>query len=723
MSAVQVGDVLAVLHEIYKAYDAYRTIPDKLRHALTKFKDAEDEVSTLNKILAGSRRPEHRSYPGTAQLFDDLQTARNYFKRFEPLTDESGKVRMTSRVKKTFSAKWNWDAVDAHVETMNAHRERIKDFKHTVLIQAALDNTELQISSIKLQLNCGHPSFRGPEPLRLALDNASTSSSDRMSVLTRASKSLKIARRLESNPTTQLQQGLSPVIEASSASTQSTGLTGDLKEEIADYVERNELYRPEALQLDRQQELEYIGRLPGRWMRSQQRALEKAQQEPIPIESTSDIVSDVSPVASRYRADLNFSSAAEFQRVVDDTGSISLSWKGAFDNVQLNGGQRSLRSLDEIPLPDPALDLDDVSDSDSGTTDDTNPADDHFALPESIMIITPWTGSQPIQCHLKMVQSEGSLCIQSTSVRRFHLDVMPTLGGRDGISPSSLLRIKEETAGAIEASDLMALTFNHAVLGGLDSFPRILHPTAESTTTRNNTHPYMVTFYSHQFLSVDGYEKLPKAVRGLAYLFRGKADRDLFREKVFGKKLLASVGIATIQLDRKGQMKPCGTQAMSLWLGTKPDTAQPTDRPPVSELLTVTVQCNSRGKQTEPDCAIEMAVLKARNVDNVRNKVGKELELEVRPLIDKTEDDETTMAGGVLSSDASVLSSSSERSYSIGSNKSSTFFKRRTSSVTSVTTLKPVPSFHCFIKFTESSDDYIHAKRRFVDALKANLSK
>ncbi|KAJ9651277.1 hypothetical protein H2198_009431 [Neophaeococcomyces mojaviensis] len=742
MAAVQIGDVIAILKEIYNAYDAWRSIPKKLRQVLENFKDTEEEVRTLNKVLASSRRPEHRSYPGTDKLIADLKEARNYFERYEPLTDENGKVRMTTRVAKTVTARWNWEAVNAYVENVNSHREKMKDFKEIVLIQAALDNTELLLSSIKLQFSSGQAHFHGPVDHQLAPDNSSTISSDRMSILTKASKSLKYARRLESNSVSQPKLTLSPVVEASSASTESAGMNADLKQEIADYVERTELYRPEALQTDRLQDLEYIGRLPGRWKKSQQRTREQAQYQPSssggvreqaqyqPSSSggTPDFPSSISIQSLDHHVNGSLRPAAGPRNAIDDDVSISPSWKRVFGSVQLEGNERNSILSDVRSLPGPALDLDNFSDSDSSIVDVTDPIDNHFTLPEPIMVITPWTGSKPIQCHLKMVQSEGSLCIRSTSVRTFHVDAMPTLGGGVGISPSSLLRIKKETAGAIRSSDSMSLVFNHAVLGGLDSFPRILHPTTESTATPTNTHPYAVEFYGHQFLNVEGYHELPKAVRGLAYLFRNKNDRDLVREKIFGKKLLASVGISTIQFDKKDQMKPCRTQAMSLWLSTQSDTATLSDRLPASDLLTVTVQCNSRGKPTEPDCAIEMAVLKARNIESVRSKEGKELELEVLPLLNKTDEDEATMAGAVLSSNASAVSTSSDRSQSVASTspetkKSSIFFKRRTSSVVSVTTLKPSSPFRCYIKFTESSDNYILAKKRFVDALKVNLPK
>lgn len=269
-SPLNIGDAVAILTSIYKTYDAYRSTPDKLRQALRRFEDAEKECEALNGVLATSRRREYRTWPGTAGFVADLQMARDFFWQFKPLTDEAGNVKMIAKVKKTIRVQWDWLEVEKHVANVNTHRENMNNFKQTVLIQAAYDNTELHLHTLRVHLENRQGTTQVVQGT--VQDDGSSLSSEHMSVLSRASRSLRVARQMQIEPPRRHEVRLSPIIEASSSSTRTSQTDGqdDLRRKVADFVEKVELHKPGSLQVARLQDLRYIAELPERWYRSQQ---------------------------------------------------------------------------------------------------------------------------------------------------------------------------------------------------------------------------------------------------------------------------------------------------------------------------------------------------------------------------------------------------------------------------------------------------------------------
>lgn len=741
-SPVNIGDVIAILTQIHNVYNAYKSTPDKLRLALQKFDDTEEECRALNRILATSRRQELRSYPGTQDLMHDLERAYEYFQQFKPLTDDDGKVRMYAKAKKIFSPKWSWAEVSSHVEKVMLHRNNITNFKQTVLIQAAQDNIELSMHSIRLQLEREEQNQSSSR--RLLRDNASVLSSDHMSILSKASRSLGIARQLENEPSDQVVFHLSPVIEASSASAQSiyAAGSGDLRGKLAEIVERSELHKPETLQVISVRDLEYIAELPEQWYQSRKQQKSRPNASSKAIIPTNEKNSSLIPIRSHGERSTHI---VPSETIDDDTVSLSPSWKRAFSKVQYREGSVADSLASEVLLPQPALPLVDSPREDSSIAEYAVDHGEENLISGKVMITTPFVISpsiqQPLQCHLELHRTEGSMRIQASTSKTFNQDAMPCLGYGNGATPLQMLHVDDEGSQDVPRRTPRHLTFKHAVLGGTTSFPKILHPSAELYVTGSGTHPYLIEFYNHQYLQVEGYSKLPKAVKGLMYHFERKEDRDLVRQSIFGKQLLGSIGISTVQFLKlpKFMPKPCNTQAMSLWRSLPAGHSFGNSTVDAGE-LTLTIQCSTQGKQTVPDCAVEFVILNLdrAKVTRVRDNEGKELQLEVALVLehgkpsDELEVPTMMNPSGGNSPDTNV-STSSRYSVTSESDHSNTPSLRNSSrpgsiilpslrraSVTSTTSNTQLTSLRCWIKFTESSRSFVRDKIRFLDILSAN---
>ena len=212
-SPVNLGDAIALLAQIYKAYDAYRSTPDQVRQVFKRLEDTEKECQSLNKILASSRHPDLRSWPGTEDFITDLEAARAYLSKYHPLTND-GITRM-ARVKQTTLMKWEWSQFEKHTASIDRHRDNMKDFKQTVLIQTAQANIELQIAAIRLQLK--NQAFSNSVYTNAMCDDrvSIVSDTDHVSLLSKASRSLQAVRALEATPHVQRRLPLSPVLESS----------------------------------------------------------------------------------------------------------------------------------------------------------------------------------------------------------------------------------------------------------------------------------------------------------------------------------------------------------------------------------------------------------------------------------------------------------------------------------------------------------------------------
>lgn len=691
---VNLGDAIALLEQIYKLYDAYRTVPDQVRSALKKFEDTKNECERLKKILAQSRDSELRAWPGAEDFETDLKAALDYLKAYQPLV-EAGTTRM-ARVKATTVMKWKWPEFEKHTAAIQQHRENMRAFRADVQLQMTLYGIELGIRQIQIT---GQHMQAGAQSQRMVPDDVVSvaSNTDRMSLLSTARSSLRMVRQLQSTPSQKRLQ-LSPVLEGSSSmSSQRDQTADDLRVNLAGFIERRQLYTQEDIENAREEDLEYLIREPLKWCRSH------LNPEPLPQAGTT--------LGSGSRAS-QFATGTQFR--LDD---IELSLGDSFGNSifgALNYDQSSIRRTiaQSHLLPESAMDPDVSSISEISSTGSDEAAEISVEISEATITV-PWIKAA-LPCQLKLIRSEGSLHIHSSTTKTFQPNKRPSIAGQ---TPSDLLNMASSLAG-----QSIPIIFSHAVLGGMSSFPKILHPTAE---VESEEYPYVVEFYDHQYLKVEGYSGLERGVQGLRYSFKVKKDRDSLRQEIFGKELLASVGLSTVQFDANSKSipKPCTTQAATLWRsrGESPE-------------LSITVQCSTKGKQTKPDCAREFIIVKydLRKIEKVRNSEGKELELMIRP-IDNTLSPLPSpgLSGGVLSSNSTA---SNVSTYSAGSENrqdlaSPSNRSRRTSylsigrspSIATMETIKPVKTFTCYIGFTENSSRLVRAKDRFLDVLKRNV--
>ena len=731
-SPVQIGDIIVILTKIYNVYEAYRSTPGKLRQALKKFEDAESECKALNAVLASSRRRENQLYPGTWKLEADLEKAKNFFERYEPLTSADGKVKTVAKARRITSAKWNWSDVEQHVATIDMHRDNMKDFKQTVLIQAAQDNVELHIHSIRLQLEERERSFQAAQPpLR---DDASAASSDQISILSKASKSLKATSQWQRASSRPHRLRLSPVVEASSASPRSSDveMSDDLKDRMATFIERRELHRANSLQFATMQDFEYLAKLPQKWLQSQ-----KQQPSQLDLPSPQLSIPPTPQITLRAESISDTFSTREMTESVEtilrcpplrgESASISPSWRSVLGKVQYGHGSTASSSISERILGQPALDLDTVTVSGVASVYSTESEEDAYMVINGVELVLPWQRTPPMPCRLRVIPTDASLNVEATTVETFHPTALPPLGGNGPLTPSDLMRSGHKVGDTDKTTIRVPIVFTQAIQlnGGMRSFPKVLHPRAETVASATNTYPYMIDFYEHQFVKVEAYSKLPMAVRGLGYRFQRKEDRDTIREQIFGKQLLASIGVAKIQFDQRSPT-PCGTQAATLW-GTR------TKEDPRTTFgdLTITIQCSTRRDSTKPDCAIEFTVLKliSRNLDKLRKSEGKELELEILQLqSEDPEDMASERSGSVVSgnstgSNISVFSESAQSTMSVSPEvnapaHSSFFSNRRSSSVVQTPTRKPPSPLRCYLTFSEGPS-LTKAKGQFLDALQA----
>ncbi len=724
-SPVNIGDAIAILVSIYKAYDAYKSTPDELRQKLRRFESTEKECKALNKVLATSQREVHRTWPFTADLVADLKKARDFFQQFEPLTDDHGNVKMIAKVKKLVKVRWDWSEVEKHVKTVDMHRKDMRDFKQNVLIQAVNDSIKLQLQMMRSQHGQQEGVSANPRDL-LRVDAISIASDrmSRMSVLTKVTIFLDRACELRPEPSRRHEVPLSPIIEDHQSSTEDNPpvVTNDLKRSVADFIESKQLHKPDSLQIASLQDLEYIAELPTQW---QQLQLSR-QESPVVLHERRN------PTSLLPRTTIQSSPPvlAPIPARNDDAISISPSWNMALERAQYGSMHIGLTTASStITLPEPALSLEQETLSDKASSVGSTTIEGVEQPIEGVMIHVPFFAN-PMQCRLRMIQSEGSLCVQSTTVDRFHGDFPPTL---DAVTPFSLLRVSDRDEDESHSGGPSPLIFNHAVMAGISSFPKVLHPGGETGTL----YPYIIDFYQHQYIQVEGYPKLPRAVKGLSYAFKEKSDRDLVRQRIFGKRLLASAGTATIKFDTKSVPKPCQAQSTSLWRGI-PSTADTSDTAGHTNDLTVTIHCSTEGHQTA-DTAIELRIskLNLENLDAVKENEGKVLKLRVfRVEPEQQLDHQAPVASGGLLTNTTTSSTSNSSNISSSSTgavegtmhssppsriKSWLSSGSRRSSVASLATTQQSALFQAYITFMEGSNGLTSAKNEFLDALKENI--
>lgn len=120
---------------------------------------------------------------------------------------------------------------------------------------------------------------------------------------------------------------------------------------------------------------------------------------------------------------------------------------------------------------------------------------------------------------------------------------------------------------------------------------------------------------------------------GSSYAFKHESDRNFVRQKIFGKKLLASAGVWLVHFYTNSVPRPCHEQMVCLWK-TTPFSAENSNASDHADELTVTVQCIPNGWYTKLDCAVEFRILKIsqENIEQVRNNTRKVLLLELQQL-------------------------------------------------------------------------------------------
>lgn len=722
-SPVQIGDIIAILNAVYQAYDAYRSTPDELTQALSRFERAKNECEALNQTLSRSRRQSHRRWPGTDDFLADLQSAHDFFKQFKPLLD-IGSTNKLNRIRSTVSARWNAAKVKYHADRIEMHCNSMQNFKQTVVIEMAQDTVELQLQSIRLQLEQSQANVRMHQShIR---DDASSIMSDRMSTLTRVKRSLKAARQLQLEPAPERPTGLSPVLEAGSASLRSQPMdsSNELRHRIVERIERAHLYDADSVETITIQDLEYIARLPERWLQRQREQQVQAQRHM--ISPPSGHLAPLSPRETMHLADPGLGLSilepgpvsSTISPRLEDTQSLSPSWNLAFDRAQFGGFTDAGSSASTRILGDPALDFEKMTFDDGASLHLTQSEEQHDVV-EGVLLRTPFDKQFPVKLDLKLTQ--GSLHVQATTEEMFSLDSLPILAK---MTPSTVLRLGRH-GDAEDSQERQPLIFHHAIEPGMRSFPRVLHPRAQDP---RSAYPYVIEFYEHQYFTSELYPKLPKAVMGLSYHFKDKKARNTVREAMFGKELLASVAVDNIQFDNGSKPKPCGTQVSTLWKsGSK---------------ISITVQCSTKGEPA-PDCAVELKItgVDMKELEKVRGSTGKGINLKVRKIEhEATNQASPTLSAGVLSSSSTTRSafsgvsdssnSTTDGQTSLGSQsrKSSWAFspslkssKMSIMTTKSARTVKAVSSFYCFIRFTESNDKFIRAKKDFLDALKRNI--
>lgn len=157
--------------------------------------------------------------------------------------------------------------------------------------------------------------------------------------------------------------------------------------------------------------------------------------------------------------------------------------------------------------------------------------------------------------------------------------------------------------------------------------PHILYPDVEGPTEEPDA-PYTITFKEPQYIS---FPKSQCRAESLVYIFDDHQDRIILCEKIFGKRLLTSVGADKIILD--GQ-EVSHISAISLWLD---DTSQ---------TRSVTFFSGVAGKRSPPeDKDVELKVHDPCNARTTTQKNAVSLHV-VAESMPRTDDDDPETSDG-----------------------------------------------------------------------------
>jgi hypothetical protein len=165
--------------------------------------------------------------------------------------------------------------------------------------------------------------------------------------------------------------------------------------------------------------------------------------------------------------------------------------------------------------------------------------------------------------------------------------------------------------------------FQHPFVQGLESFPRILHPAIDTMDPLHSKAPYTIHFIRPQFSIIEHHQCSDHRSDQIKYHFETQDDRDLVREAIFGKLLLANAGVEEVKLKNT---TICDMEIISLWQEKAPDGQQ---QLPIS----ITAAVYSRRDPSAPPEISEYWVIDhaklSKSLTKARKHGGK-LALEVR---------------------------------------------------------------------------------------------
>lgn len=231
-----------------------------------------------------------------------------------------------------------------------------------------------------------------------------------------------------------------------------------------------------------------------------------------------------------------------------------------------------------------------------------------------VKISSPQTGLEPTFCTLEITESAGSICVDIVANPR-----RMTAGSIEG-------SVQSEKMSAPSASfdcslggngDLaFARTFKHLFTPSTRPIPSVWHPDHEGPIVARNE-PYTITFTQNQVFQETGISQPLRHIADLKYIFFDKDYRDHVRSKLFGKQLLASVGVKRISFNYIA----CERKAVSLWFDTRNNP----------KTKTITFFRTSKDKKDRPRGEVEYEVLGIEEYKHAEN-IGEPLVLFVRQL-------------------------------------------------------------------------------------------
>lgn len=178
-----------------------------------------------------------------------------------------------------------------------------------------------------------------------------------------------------------------------------------------------------------------------------------------------------------------------------------------------------------------------------------------------------WTKISSLQaglngfCTLEIVEGSGGICVTAIVTPVFMSS--PSIEGsvQQGLIGSPSMSSNGRSNGNHNGS--YARTFKHLFRPDARPIPSVKPPHHEGPRLAPES-PYAITFTEDQLFGEHTTKACLEPVGDLKYIFSHKAGRDVMRSRLFGKKLLLSVGVRKIEF----KYIACELQAVSLWEDT-----------------------------------------------------------------------------------------------------------------------------------------------------------